>query len=74
MDNVETKRRNGNLLSAVEDRLDGFLAHRELTIDVLDSTVASSNEDADGKSEAAQGHDVDGFTEGAQAEQADKNR
>src|SRR5208282_570981 len=64
---------NGDLLSAVEDGLDGFFAKRELTIDVFDFDGGIIHEDTDGKSETTEGHDVDGFAEGTQAEQTDKD-
>ena len=60
--------RNGYLLSAVENCLDGFLAHGEVAIDVLDFDGGVVDKDADRERQPAQGHDVDGFAERAQAQ------
>jgi hypothetical protein len=43
------KRRHGNLLSSIEDGLDGFLAHGQVSIDVLDFHGGVVHQDADGQ-------------------------
>ena len=55
------KGRNNNLLRAVEDGLFDFLALFEMIINVLDGHRPVVDQNADGKSEAAERHDVDGL-------------
>src|SRR5207253_1045802 len=63
----------GNLLRAVKDRLDRFLAHGQVAVDVFDFNGGVIDEDTDSEREAAQGHDIDGLAEGAETEDADEN-
>src|ERR1700674_2533767 len=65
---------HGNLLRAVEDSLDGFLAHRQVAVDVFDFDRGVVDEDAASEREAAQGHDINGLAERAETEDADENR
>src|SRR5260370_11403704 len=65
---------HGNLLRPIEDGLDGFLAHGQVAVDVLDFNGSVVDKDADSKREATQGHDIDGLAEGAKTEDADENR
>ena len=64
---------HGNLLRAVEDRLDSFLAHGQVAVDVFDFDGGVVDQDADGKRQATQGHDIDGLAKGAEAENANEN-
>ncbi len=68
------ERRHGDLLSAIENRLDRFLAHGQIAIDVLDFHGGVVHQDADGQCQTAQRHDVDGFAESAEHQNADENR
>src|ERR1700682_65665 len=76
-DDTNTERGNksghGNLLRAGEDRLDGFLAHGQVAVDVFDFNGGVIDEDADSEREPAQRHDVDGLPEGAETQDADEN-
>ena len=65
---------HGDLLRAVQDRLNSFLAHRQVAIDVFNFDGSVIHQDADGERQAAQRHDVNGLAERAEAENADKNR
>jgi len=51
--------RHGDLLRTVEDRLDRFLAHRQVAVDVFDFYVASSTRMPTGECEPAKRHDID---------------
>ena len=61
------------MLRAVENRLDGFLAHGQVAVDVFDFDGGVIDEDADSERQAAQGHDIDGLAESAETEDADEN-
>src|SRR5713101_7673799 len=64
---------HGNLLRAVEDGLDGFLAHRQVAVDVFDFNGGVVDEDADSEREPAQRHDINSLAEGAETQDADEN-
>src|SRR5712692_3985053 len=64
---------HGNLLRAVEDGLDGFLAHRQVAVDVFDFNGGVVDEDADSEREPAQRHDINGLAEGAETKNAHEN-
>src|SRR5882724_196908 len=68
------KSRHGDLLGAIQDCLNGFLAHRQVAVDVFNLDGSVIHQNADGERETAQRHDVDGLAECAEAENADKNR
>ena len=67
------ERGHSNLLRAVENRLDRFLAHGQVAIDVFDFHRRVIHQDADGQSQAAQSHDVDGLAQSAETKNAHKN-
>src|SRR6266850_3229847 len=68
------KRGHGDLLGAIQDRLNGFLAHGQVAVDVFNLDGSVIHQNADGESETAKRHDVDGLAERAEAQNADKNR
>ncbi len=65
---------HGDLLRAVEDRLDGFFAHREVAVDVFNFYRRVIDEDSDRECEPAKRHDIDGLAKRAETENADENR
>src|SRR5712692_1332383 len=76
-DDANAERRNksghGDLLRAVEDGLDGFLAHGQVAVDVFDFNGGVIDEDADSEREPAQRHDINGLAEGAETKNAHEN-
>ena len=68
------ERGHGDLLGAIQNGLNGVLAHGEVAVDVFDFDGGVVHENADGEGEAAEGHDVDGFAERAEEKNADENR
>ncbi len=65
---------HSNLLRAVEDGLNGFLAHGQIAVDVFDLNGGVIHENSDCERKAAQGHDIDGLAQRAEAENADEDR
>ena len=71
---VETKRRHGDLLCAVENRLPHLLAHGKVALDVFDFHRGVVHQDADGERQSSQRHDVDGLADRSQQDDRNKNR
>ena len=74
MESVETKRRDRDLLRAVENRLLDLLALFEIAVDVLDLDRGVVHQDADRQRQAAQRHDVDRLAQRAQHDERRQDR
>ena len=64
---------DGDLLRAVENRLDGLFSHGEIAVDVFDLDRGVVHEDTDGQRQPAQGHDVDRLAQRAKADHTDQD-